>query len=82
MSCRQGPLDVVFACIYARASTDLENVGLDERSAGVRAVTVATEVIAMFVFICIYADLRFNVPLVVWVVGKVFACIDANWSWL
>ena len=56
MSYRQEPLDVVFVCIYARASADLENVGLDERSAGVRADTMATEVIAMFVLVYSFAQ--------------------------
>ena len=49
----------IFARIYAMASTDSADVGLSKNFLGV-------------VFACIYAGLRFDMPLVVLFVGSVF----------
>ena len=64
----------VFMCvrIYAMASTDSADVGLSKHFLGVGADVQATGVIVMFV--CIYAGLRFDMPLVVLFVGSVFTC--------
>ena len=51
----------IFARIYAMASTGLADVGLSRHFLEV-------------VFVCIYAGLRFDMPLVVLFVGSVFTC--------
>ena len=51
----------IFVCIYAMASTGLADVGLSKHFLEV-------------VFVCIYAGLRFDMPLVVLFVGSVFTC--------
>ena len=76
--------------IHAKANTDCcprgqshrvalcpGSVGLDERSAGVKA-----GVVVMIVFVGIRASLRIIGPLLVLFVHWIFACTDANDSWL
>ncbi len=58
------------------------SVGLDERSAGIKAEANATGVVVMIVFAGIYASLRIIEPLLVLFVHWIFVCTDANNSWL
>ncbi len=57
-------------------------VRVDKRSAGIKAEAEATGVVVMIVFVGIPACLRVIRPLLVLFVHWIFACTDANDSWL
>ena len=96
MFCRQRPLEVIFACSYARANIDLgccpigqlhrvtlcsESVELGERSSGDKVSAKATVVVVMIVFTCVYAGLWFFRPLVGLFFGIKLTCTDAKRAW-